>query len=159
MFYPYFGIKSYYGNLKNYKGLDGLKYLEKLYPDNYKAVLWINQNISGQPVMLEAAGDSYTTFNQVSSATGLPTIEGWIVHEWLWRGGYDAPAARQTEVETIYNSSDLSEVKDILFKYNIEYIFVGAKEYEKYENLDPQKFEKIGGEVVFQSGQTSIYRL
>jgi uncharacterized membrane protein len=85
MFYPYFAIKSYYGDLKNYKGLDGLKYLQTSYLDNYQAILWINQNISGQPVILEAPGDSYTTFDQVSSATGLPTVEGWLVHEWLWR--------------------------------------------------------------------------
>jgi uncharacterized membrane protein len=159
MLYPYFAIKSYYGNLKNYKGLDGLKYLEKLYPDNYQAIIWINQNISDQPVILEAAGDSYTTFNQISSATGLPTVEGWIVHEWLWRGGYDAPAARQEDVETIYTSSDLNQVKDLLSKYKVEYIFVGAKEYEKYPKLDPERFKEIGGEIVFQSGQTAIYRL
>lgn len=159
MLYPYFAIKSYYGDLKKYKGLDGLQYLAKLYPDNYQAILWLNQNISGQPVILEAVGDSYTTFNQISSATGLPTVEGWIVHEWLWRGGYDAPAARQTEVETIYTSDDLNEVKSLLSKYKIEYIFIGAKEYEKYKNLDPARFGQIGGEVVFQSGQTSIYRL
>ncbi len=237
MFYPYFAIKSYYNDLKNYKGLDGLKYLEKLYPDNYQAVLWINQNISSQPVMLEAVGDSYTTFNQISSTTGLPTVEGWIVHEWLWRGGYDAPAARQTDVDKIYNffstssteniennkdqkaytvqtgdslwniaknelkneflwieiakvnnlenpsiihpnqrlvlpvefpktefnsetdETNLSEVKDLLSKYKVEYIFIGAKEYEKYKTLDPKKFEQIGAKVVFQSGQTSIYRL
>ncbi len=159
MFYPYFAIKSYYGNLKEYKGLDGLKYLEQLHPDNYQAVLWLNKNISGQPVILEAVGDSYTTFNHVSSATGLPTVQGWIVHEWLWRGGYDAPAARQKDVETIYTSTNLDEVKDLISKYNIQYIFVGAKEYEKYENLDLKRFEKLGGKIVFQSGQTTIYQL
>ena len=159
MFYPYFAIKSYYGNLKEYKGLDGLKYLEQLHPDNYQAVLWLNKNISGQPVILEAVGDSYTTFNHVSSATGLPTVQGWIVHEWLWRGGYDAPAARQKDVETIYTSTNLDEVKDLISKYNIQYIFIGAKEYEKYENLDPKRFEKLGGKIVFQSGQTTIYQL
>ncbi len=159
LIYPYFAIKSYYGNLKNYQGLDGLKYLEKLYPDNYQAILWINQNISGQPIMLEAPGDSYTTFDQISSATGLPTIQGWIVHEWLWRGGYDAPAARQTDVNTIYTSNDLIEVKNLLDKYQVNYIFVGAKEYEKYEDLNPQKFEDIGAKIVFQSGQTTIYQL
>jgi uncharacterized membrane protein len=159
LIYPYFAIKSYYGDLKDYKGLDGLKYLKTLYPDNYQAIIWINKNISGQPVMLEAPGDSYTTFDQVSSATGLPTVQGWIVHEWLWRGGYDVPAARQKDVNTIYESNDLSEVKSLIDKYKIQYIFVGAKEYEKYEKLNPKKFENIGGKIIFQSGQTAIYQL
>lgn len=159
LIYPYFAIKSYYGDLKTYKGLDGLKYLEQLYPDNYQAILWINKNITGQPVMLEAPGDSYTTFDQVSSATGLPTVQGWIVHEWLWRGGYDAPAARQKDVDTIYESNNLSEIKSLIDNYKIQYIFVGAKEYERYPELDPQKFEQIGGKITFQSGQTAIYQL
>ncbi len=159
LIYPYFAIKSYYDDLKNYKGLDGLKYLETLYPDNYQAILWINKNISGQPVMLEAPGDSYTTFDQVSSATGLPTVQGWIVHEWLWRGGYDAPAARQKDVNTIYESTNLSEIKSLLDKYKVQYIFIGAKESEKYEKLDPKKFEKLGAKIIFQSGQTAIYQL
>jgi uncharacterized membrane protein len=159
LIYPYFAIKSYYGDLKYYQGLDGFKYLQPLYPDNYQAILWINKNISGQPVMLEAVGDSYTTFNQVSSATGLPTVQGWIVHEWLWRGGYDAPAARQIDVEKIYLSKDLEETKNLLNQYQVKYIFVGDKEYEKYPSLDPKKFETIGAKAIFQSGKTIVYQL
>lgn len=159
MIYPYFAIKSYYGELRLYHGLDGLTYLKDLYPDNYQAILWINKNIIGQPVMLEAVGDSYTTFNQVSSATGLPTIQGWVVHEWLWRGGYDAPAARQTDVEKIYTSKDIEETKNLINKYQVKYIFVGDKEYEKYSEINSEKFKDIGAQIVFQSGKTFIYQL
>ena len=164
MIYPYFAIKSYYNSLKNYQGVDGLKYLEKLYPDNYRAIIWLNQHISGQPVILEAVGDSYTTFNQVSSATGLPTVQGWIVHEWLWRGAYDAPAARQAEVDKIFNflsssSDNVSEIKQLLSKYQVKYIFIGAKEHEKYPDLDLEKLSQIDAKIVFRSGQTTIYRL
>jgi uncharacterized membrane protein len=119
----------------------------------------MNQNILGQPVILEAVGDSYTTFNQVSVATGLPTVQGWIVHEWLWRGGYDQPAARQQEVAKVYESSNLEEVRSIIDKYQIKYIFVGDKEYEKYGQIDIDKFEKINAKVVFQSGKTYLFQL
>ncbi len=156
--YSYFATKSYYG-LKEYKGLWGLKFLEISYPDNLAAINWLNNNVSGQPHIVEAVGDSYTTFNQVSTATGLPTIEGWVVHEWLWRGGYDAPAARQAEVEIIYTSSSSDEVKSILDKYQIKYIIVGAKEYEKYPALDPDRFDLVNAKMVFESGQTRIYQL
>ncbi len=159
LIYPYFAIKSYYGELRFYRGLDGLTYLKDLYPDNYKAILWINKNITDQPVLLEAVGDSYTTFNHVSSATGLPTVQGWVVHEWLWRGGYDAPAARQSDVEKIYVSQDLEETQTLLSQYLVKYIFVGDKEYEKYPELDLQKFKDIGAKIVFQSGKTAIYQL
>ena len=155
--YPYFAIKSYYGS-KKYQGLWGLNYLKISSPDNLAAVNWINQNIKGQPVMLEAAGDSYTTFNQISVATGLPTVEGWIVHEWLWRGGYDQPAARQTDVQKIYESEDIEEVKNLIQKYKIKYIFIGGKEYEKYLNINEVKFNNLG-KIVFQSGKTKIYQI
>jgi uncharacterized membrane protein len=155
--YPYFAIRSYYG-LKEYKGLNGFNYLKERYPDNYHAVKWINDNISGQPVVLEAVGDSYTTFNHVSSATGLPTVVGWIVHEWLWRGSYDAPASRQTDVERIYQSSDVGEVQSLIQKYSINHIFVGDKEREKYLNLNENNFIQLGAKVIFTSGLTKIYQ-
>ncbi|MFA5532140.1 MAG: DUF2298 domain-containing protein [Candidatus Shapirobacteria bacterium] len=158
LIYPYFAIKSYY-SFKNYQGLNGLTYLKDLYPDNFAAINWMNQNISNQPVILEAVGDSYTTFGQVSVSTGLPTVQGWVVHEWLWRGGYEFPKARQDDVENIYQSINLNETKELLTKYKVEYIFIGDKEYEKYPQLNPQKFKDIGAKVVFQSGKTTIYQL
>ncbi len=158
MIYPYFAIKSFYG-FKEYQGLDGFTYLKNIYPSNYTAINWINQNITGQPVILEAVGDSYTTFDQVSSATGLPTIEGWLVHEWLWRGGYDKPGARAEEVRKVYEAGSIQETKSILQKYNVQYIFVGAKEYEKYPNLNPKKFEDLGAKLIFETGATRVYKI
>jgi len=155
--YPKFAIKGYYG-LTEYKGLWGLNFLKNQYPDNLEAINWINKNITGQPVMLEAAGDSYTTYNQISAATGLPTVEGWLVHEWLWRGGYDQPGARSNDVQKIYESIDFTEVSSLLQKYSVDYVFVGSKEFEKYPMLYEKNFEKMGT-VVFQSGKTKIYKL
>lgn len=158
MVYPYFAIKSYYG-LNQYQGLYGLSYLKKSYPDNYSAINWINQNIKGQPVMLEAAGDSYTTYNQVSVATGLPTIEGWLVHEWLWRGGYDEPGARATDVQKIYETGKPDEVKSLINKYKVEYVFVGSKEYEKFPEMSEKRFDDLGAELIYESGKTKIYKI
>ena len=92
-------------------------------------------------------------------ATGLPTVQGWLVHEWLWRGGYDQPGARAEEVKTVYESTDIEKVKPILQKYSVKYIFIGDKEYEKYPQLNTQKFEEIGANIVFESGKTKIFQL
>lgn len=158
LIYPYFATKSYY-SFKEYHGLWGLDFLEDKYPDNYAAIKWLNANVEGQPNIIEAAGDSYTTYNQVSMATGLPTVQGWLVHEWLWRGGYDQPGARAEEVKTVYESTDIEKVKPILQKYSVKYIFIGDKEYEKYPQLNTQKFEEIGANIVFESGKTKIFQL
>ena len=107
---------------------------------------------------LEAVGDSYTMFNRVSSMTGLPTVEGWIVHEWLWRGGYDEPSARQADVKLIYEGEDEGVAEYLLKKYQVEYVFLGELEKEKYPSLVKNRFEELGEEV-FSSGETKIYRL
>ncbi len=171
--YPFLAVNSYYGDLKNYYGLNGINYLKNLYPNDYEAILWLNKYIKGQPVILEAQGDSYTDYARVSANTGLPTILGWTVHEWLWRGEYDYPAndtrrndknflyyypaPRIAEVESLYTSSDINETKRLIKKYHISYVFIGNLEYQKYPTLNENKFKQLG-KVVFQSGQTKIYK-
>ncbi len=156
--FPYYAINSYYADLKTYSGIDGLKYLQSKRPEDYAAINWINQNISGRPVILEAQGDSYTDYERISANTGLPTVLGWTVHEWLWRGSYDIPAPRISEVIDLYQSKDIKKTKNLINKYKIEYVYIGGLEHEKYPSLDESKFKKLG-KVVFQSGNTKIYKL
>jgi len=155
--YPYFAIFSYYG-LKSYQGLYGLNYLKNLYPDDYRAILWLRQNISGQPVIIEAVGESYTDFARVSANTGLPTILGWRVHEWLWRGSFDEPSKRTEEVKTIYESIDMEKTKQVLAKYQVKLIFLGNLERQQYPVLNEEKLKNLG-KVVFLSGATKIYQI
>lgn len=157
LIYPYFSTVSYFDGLKNYSGLDGTSYLEKLYPSDYKAISWINTHITNQPVLVEAQGDSYTDFGRVSTNTGLPTILGWTVHEWLWRGTYDIPAPRIPDVQTLYEIKDVQTAKNILKKYNVSYIFVGQLERQKY-HLQEDKFLSLGT-LVYQQNETSIYKM
>ncbi len=160
MIYPYFSIKGYYGSLmpSRYRGLDGLQFMALEYPYDYEAVLWLKQNISGQPVILEAVGDSYTDYERISMATGLPTVEGWLVHEWLWRGGFEEPGKRSAEVQQIYEAKDLTQTRLLLSKYGVEYVIVGGMEKEKYPDLQEQKFSSLG-QAVFQSGDLTIYAI
>ena len=156
--YPYFAIKSYYGDLKNYSGLDGIAYMKGRLISDYEAVMWLNENIKGRPVIVEAQGDSYTDYGRISANTGLPTILGWTVHEWLWRGSYDIPAPRIEDVRLIYESDDLDETKALLEKYDVEYVYLGNLEREKYPNINDSKFESLG-DVIFETRQTRIYKI
>lgn len=157
MIYPNFAINSYY-NLKIYQGLDGIKYLKPLYPTDYEAILWINKNIKGQPVILEAQGDSYTDYARISSNTGLPTVLGWTVHEWLWRGTYDVPSPRIPEVQSLYETESLEDAKTLIDKYKIELVFIGNLEKEKYPKLNEEKFKSLG-KIIYQNGHTIIYKM
>ena len=136
-----------------------MNFLKDQFSENFEAIDWINKNISGQPIMLEAVGDSYTLYNQISATTGLPTVQGWLVHEWLWRGGYDQPGARAADVEKIYTNKDRNEVRRLLQKYSVDYIFLGINERKKYPALNEKNFIDLGFPTVFETGKTKIYKV
>ncbi len=156
--YPYFAIGSYYNNLKTPVGLDGEKYLADLYPSDFDAMNWLNAHIAGQPVIIEAQGDSYTDYARVSANTGLPTVLGWTVHEWLWRGTYDIAPPRIDDITTFYETSDITKADAIAKKYKIALIFVGELERKKYEKLNEKKFLTMG-HAIYSKGLTTIYQL
>lgn len=156
--YPHFAINSYYGDFKVYHGLDGTTYLANLYPTDYAAIQWLNKNIKDQPVILEAQGDSYTDYERVSTNTGLPTVLGWTVHEWLWRGSYDIVAPRIIDVQTLYETKDLSTAKLLIGKYHISLVFIGDLEKQKYKDLSEDKFQKLG-KIIYQNRNTRIYKI
>lgn len=150
--------KNILADISNYKGLDGLAYLKNQNVEDYAAINWMNQNITGQPIIVEAQGDSYTDYERISANTGLPTILGWTVHEWLWRGSYDIPAPRIEEVKTIYETADPQVAAYILQKYKTRFVYVGSLERQKYPNLSEDKF-KLLGKVVFEKNNSRLYKL
>jgi uncharacterized membrane protein len=156
--YPYFAIKGYYGSLKKRVGLDGWNYFKPNKVGDLNAIMWIKQNVADQPVVLEAVGESYTTYSRISANTGLPTVLGWPVHEWLWRGSYDIPGARTAEVQQAYESSSVEELKQFLVKYQVQYIVVGQLEQEKYENLNINNIKAVG-KLIFADSGTAIYKI
>lgn len=155
--FAYFSYRDYYGGLKIHKGLNGYRWLYEQHPDDYNGIRWMQENISGQPVILEAVGESYTTFDRVSTVTGLPTVLGWRVHEWLWRGGFDIPGQRTVEVQTMFERPLSQEALNLYDQYQVAYVFVGDKEYEAYEAISAEEIRLLG-EVVFEEGRTFIVK-
>lgn len=156
--YSYFAISSYYYDLKSYHGLDGTIYLKDSHPDDYSAINWINKNIKGQPVILEAQGDSYTDYARISSNTGLPTVLGWTVHEWLWRGSYGVPAPRIEEIKTIYETADINLTRALLKKNNVSYVYIGLLEEQKYSDINEEKFNQLG-KIIYGKNGSKIYKI
>ena len=160
-FYTATAVHAWFGQVwdpSQYQGLDATAYLETTFPEDAAAIRWLNDNVTGDPVVLEANGDSYSDYERVSAMTGLPTVLGWYVHEWLWRGDTGALNERAQEVETIYTSTNQEEVKALLEKYQVEYIFIGAREREKYESLNESMLQSLGN-VVFSDEQSQTYVL
>lgn len=157
--YMFYAAPSYYGNLKKTPQLDGTRWLSAQNTDTQEIIAFVNKHITDQPVILEAQGDSYTDFNHVSAYTGLPTVAGWWVHEWLWRGSADAVGKRIPDVVTLYESKDLKTTKELLKKYDVSYVIVSTLERQKYKELQEAKFAKLGKKIFESSnGFGALYQ-
>ena len=152
---------SWFGNIfdrSGYQTLDATLFLENDFPQDAGAIRWLNANIEGRPVVLEANGDSYSDYERVSAMTGLPTVMGWYVHEWLWRNDTVDLNTKAADIETIYTSTDEKEVESLLEQYDISYIFIGSCEWEKYPALNERMLRGMG-QVVYEDEGAVIIKI
>ncbi len=158
--YPFFSVPSYYGPLNRKVQLDGQVWLKTSYPEDNEIINYLNKNEKGQPVILEAQGDSYTDYERISAFTGLPTVAGWWVHEWLWRGSSNIVGKRIPEVVALYESNNINKTKSLIKKYQIKYVVISRLERQKYPNLFEEKWSKIGKLILRSSnGFGALYQV
>ncbi len=155
-------VTSWFGEVQDpekYQGLDATAFLDKQFMSDVKAIRWLNENVEGNPVIVEAQGDSYTDYERVSAMTGLPTIAGWYVHQWLWRNDLEDLNYRISVLETIYSSKDEATIRELLADYNVEYIYVGYLERQKYD-LNEEMLRSLG-KIVYEypSAKTFIVQV
>lgn len=152
------GIYSKAGHFANAPTLDGLAYYRSVWATEWDVIDWFQQNVTGQVVVAEAVGGSYSEFGRIAMGTGLPTVLGWDFHERQWRGAYfDQVAGRQGDMLTLYQTRDWATASDILDRYNIEYIVVSPIERNHYKPVSLTKFDQ-NMRVVFQSDSAIIYQ-
>lgn len=156
--YSWFAIRSYYHDLKTYQGLDGTAWMKSAYPGDFGLIAFINKNIKDQPVIAEAVGESYTDYGRISANSGLPTVLGWRVHEWLWRGSFDEPGLRTADMERLYEAGNSFEACRIVNKYGIDYIVIGDLERQKYPGLSESTIGQISNPI-FSQDNTSLYQI
>jgi len=165
--FPLAIVKQRMSRYQHKPTLDGMYYLSYEHPDEYEAISWLNKNIKGAPVTLEASGGAYSYEARVSANTGLPTVLGWRNHESIWRAawkdqnqnekiGWDLTASRETDVRRIYDSEDYNSIVPLLEKYKIKYIFIGEEEKKKYSASGLAKFDS--SKIVFSNKSVSIYK-
>ena len=111
--------------------LDGLAYLAVEDPAEYAAIAWLRDEAPPGRIV-EAVGDDYSRFSNVSASTGLPTVLGWVGHELQWRGSSEPFAGRAEDVESIYTTEDPTEARRLLENYGVRYVYLGRREREKY---------------------------
>ncbi|HET8626869.1 MAG TPA: DUF2298 domain-containing protein [Thermomicrobiales bacterium] len=149
------------------------------FKDDYAAIEWMLNSVSGTPVIAEASIGPYRgDGSRFAIATGFPTILGWDRHEYQQRPALGIQQ-RDIDVRTLYNSPDQAAKLAILQRYHVSFVVVGAVERhwelpapagaapcsggEPYAS--PQglaALEAMQGQYltpVFRSGETVIYRV
>ncbi len=139
--------------------INGTAYLTRKFPDDARGIEWLNRHVPGPATVLEAWGPAYQDFNRVCTNTGLITVLGWEYHL-IQRGhSQDEIRQRQKDIDRIYLSENLAEVRGLLERYRVDYVFVGELERRKYDPGLPQLFDSDPDLTpVFARGKTRIYR-
>ena len=96
--------------------------------------------------------------------TGLPNVIGWNWHQRQQRATApeDSIEGRISEVNEFYLTTDPSRAKQILDKYDVQYIIVGQLERALYPGPGLEKFNALDDvlwQEVFRTEDTSIYQV
>ena len=131
---------------------------------DYAAIRWMQDNISGTPVIIEAHLGEYRWGSRYTIYTGLPGVVGWNWHqrqqrainpsEWVYE--------RVDDVGEFYMTVDIERCQDLIDKYAIEYIVLGQLEQAIYSQDGLEKFAAQTGvlwDEVYSSEDTHIYHV
>ena len=133
--------------------IDGMEYVHDTRPGQAEAIEWLN-NKSGQPHIVSAPGlDTYSWQNPASSLTGIPTVAGW-----RHAGNYHNESdywTRVDDVEMLYRTEDPASRAALLQKYDVQYIWVGPVERNRWQVAEMA--DEPGIEPVFQNRAVTVY--
>ena len=137
--------------------LDGLQHVERFAGPEYRAIEYIRENVRQDSAILEAVGGGYSEHGRIASSTGVPTVLNWPGHEMQWRGSSTPFEGREQDVQTIYQTLDISEAASLLDKYDVDHVYVGSRERSKYGEAGLAKFPQFMTPV-FSEADVVIYR-
>ena len=111
--------------------------------------------------ILEYSGFAYKSTNMFSALSGMDSVMGWKNHEITWRlkrNIYEFVVHRDNEIKEIYTGLDLARTKELISKYEIDYILIGKNERENYSKINYLNIEKAG-EKIFDNNSIQIYKI
>ncbi len=157
------------------KTLDGMAYMQySRYADqgqefelkyDYEAIRWLQENVQGSPVIVEAHTVEYRYGARIAINTGLPAVLGWNWHQRQQRAILSDRLVwqRVDDIKLFYDSVDTISKETFISKYNVSYIIVGVYERLYYNAQGLDYFEQMVQdkrlEVVFSNDGTKIYHV
>jgi uncharacterized membrane protein len=131
--------------------------------EDYRAIRWMQDNVKGSPVIVEANCSEYRWCTRFTIYTGLPGVVGWNWHQRQQRVFTSTwVEARVADVGTFYDAVDDQSTIAFLEKYDVRYIVVGQLERAAYTPEGIAKFERLNGrywQEVYRDGSTAIYEV
>ena len=131
--------------------------------EDYRAIRWMQDNVQGSPVIVEANCSEYRWCTRFTIYTGLPGVIGWNWHQRQQRVFTSTwVESRVVEVGNFYNAIDDETTSAFLEKYDVRYIVVGQLERAAYTPEGIAKFERLSGrywQEVYRDGNTAIYEV
>ncbi len=137
--------------------LDGAAHLDRAYPEDAKAIRWLQTAPYGVIAEATTPTASYSDYAHISTYTGLPAVLGWPMHEGQWRGGYAEQGTRLDDIQRLYETHDWNIAQAILSQYHVRYVYVGTLERSTYR-VNETKFKQFL-QPVYQLGNVTIYEV
>ena len=157
--YPTMAVDTRLNNFKqnpeNVLQLDGAAHSAYLSQEDKAAVAWLQTAPLG--TLVEAVGGSYTHYARISTHSGQPSLLGWPGHESQWRGGGEEKGSREQDISRLYTTNNWAEAKQIIQRYGIRYIYIGALERTTYDVHEGKFIHLL--QPVFQFGSVTIYEV
>jgi len=129
--------------------------------EDYRAIRWMQENVQGSPVIVEANCTEYRWCSRFSIYTGLPGVVGWNWHQRQQRALMaDRVWNRIAEINAFYLTTDPAAAQAFLKKYNVRYVVVGKLERAEYPGEGLLKFDADSGKLwqeMYRDGDTVIY--
>ncbi|HLG51456.1 MAG TPA: DUF2298 domain-containing protein [Chloroflexota bacterium] len=152
--------------------LDGTAFMDTaVYVDDGKplqlrtdkeAIIWLQDHVTGTPVILEGVRPLYRWGSRISVYTGLPTVIGWDWHQKQQRWGYqDQVDQRLADVARMYDDPSVSATVALLRQYRVGYIIDGQLEQAFYPAARA-KFDSMVGtylSIVYDRDGVRIYQV
>ena len=135
---------------------------------DYDAIRWMQENVQGSPVIVEANCVEYHWCTRFTIYTGLPGVVGWNWHQRQQRGvagegrGGEWVTQRVEEITGFYQTTDPGAARAFLDRYDVEYVVVGGLERAYYPGLGLDKFSTQDGALwdkVYDVSGTQIYKV
>ena len=131
--------------------------------EDYRAIRWMQDNVKGSPVIVEANCSEYRWCTRFTIYTGLPGVVGWNWHQRQQRVLQSQWVEdRVAAIGNFYNNLDSGFTREFLKTYNVSYIVVGQLERAAYTPEGLAKFKAFDGKYwrsVYQDGSTVIYEV